>query len=191
MQVNCEVTLTNERQKTAQVTWFRRQGQVTCLVTWLKIGNGKQVQGSVSDFGATVIPWREVGIPSRSGPRWWRVWCRLPSAGTLWGSESWTTCLQAGKIQYCYISWNTHMALLGCALLGLYWVYVNQSQIARSMWPTWGPPGSYRPQVSPMLAPWTLLSAVWCPSGYNMPGQFSPKYSRHGVTLPGRSGCNF
>ena len=26
------------------------------------------------------------------------------------------------------------------------------------MWTTWGPPGSCRPQVGPMLAPWTLLS---------------------------------
>ena len=32
------------------------------------------------------------------------------------------------------------------------------SQIARFTWRTWGPPGSCRPQVGPMLAPWTLLS---------------------------------
>ena len=32
------------------------------------------------------------------------------------------------------------------------------SQIAKYMGPTWGPPGSFRPQVGPMLAPWTLLS---------------------------------
>ena len=31
-------------------------------------------------------------------------------------------------------------------------------QIARFIGPTWGPPGSCRPQVGPMLAPWTLLS---------------------------------
>ena len=30
--------------------------------------------------------------------------------------------------------------------------------IARFMWPTWGPPGSWRPQVGPTLTPWTLLS---------------------------------
>ena len=34
----------------------------------------------------------------------------------------------------------------------------HQTHIARFMWPTWGPPRSCRPQVSPMLAPWTLLS---------------------------------
>ena len=27
---------------------------------------------------------------------------------------------------------------------------------------TWGPPGSCRPQMGPMLAPWTLLSGVFC-----------------------------
>ena len=31
-------------------------------------------------------------------------------------------------------------------------------QIARFMGPTWGPPGSCRPQMGLMLAPWTLLS---------------------------------
>ena len=36
-----------------------------------------------------------------------------------------------------------------------------QTQIARFAWPTWGPPGSCRPQVGPMLAPWTLLSGEW------------------------------
>ena len=34
------------------------------------------------------------------------------------------------------------------------------SQIARFMGPTWGPPGSCRPQVGPMLTPWTLLSGI-------------------------------
>ena len=31
-------------------------------------------------------------------------------------------------------------------------------QIEKFTWPTWDPPGSYRPQVGPMLATWTLLS---------------------------------
>ena len=34
----------------------------------------------------------------------------------------------------------------------------NTTQIAKFMGPTWGPPGSCRPQMGPMLAPWTLLS---------------------------------
>ena len=36
----------------------------------------------------------------------------------------------------------------------------NGSLIARFMGPTWGPPGSYRPQLGPMLAPWSLLSGL-------------------------------
>ena len=38
------------------------------------------------------------------------------------------------------------------------------TQIAMFMGPTWGPPGSCRPQMGPMLAPWTLLSgyvSIW------------------------------
>ena len=41
---------------------------------------------------------------------------------------------------------------MGCSML-----YVG-SQMARFMGPTWGQPGSCRPQMGPMLAPWTLLS---------------------------------
>ena len=40
-------------------------------------------------------------------------------------------------------------------------------QIANFMGPTWGPPGSCRPQMGPMLAPWTLL-----PGYYNTYPQF-------------------
>ena len=35
------------------------------------------------------------------------------------------------------------------------------SQIAKFTGPTWGPPGSCRPQMGPMLVPWTLLSGLW------------------------------
>ena len=37
---------------------------------------------------------------------------------------------------------------------------VRHSQIAKFMGPTWGPPGSCRPQMGPMLAPCTLLSGL-------------------------------
>ena len=47
--------------------------------------------------------------------------------------------------------------------MGIHWwrmvpLQKEASQIARFSWPTWGPPGSCRPQVGPMLAPWTLLA---------------------------------
>ena len=43
--------------------------------------------------------------------------------------------------------------------------------IARFMGPTWGPHGSCRPQMGPMLAPWTLLSGqLWhCPCRITRP----------------------
>ena len=68
---------------------------------------------------------------------------------------------------------------VNCLLLSFYilkftlflWIYLKithwssslthgseQSQIAMFMGPTWGPPGSCRPQMGPMLDPWTLLS---------------------------------
>ena len=37
-------------------------------------------------------------------------------------------------------------------------VRFKRSRIAKCMGPTWGPPGSCRPQMGPMLVPWTLLS---------------------------------
>ena len=38
------------------------------------------------------------------------------------------------------------------------WEYRCITQKARFTWPPWSPPGSCRPQVGPVLAPWTLLS---------------------------------
>ena len=41
------------------------------------------------------------------------------------------------------------------------WIVINLDKpalIARFMGPTWGPSGADRPQVGPMLAPWTFLS---------------------------------
>ena len=43
---------------------------------------------------------------------------------------------------------------------------MKSPHIAKFMGLTWGPPGSCRPQMGPMLAPWTLLS-----------GTFSQKYA--------------
>ena len=39
-------------------------------------------------------------------------------------------------------------------------LYEKAPQIARFMGPKWGPHGSYRPQMGPMLAPQTLLSGT-------------------------------
>ena len=40
-------------------------------------------------------------------------------------------------------------------------VSVVHTKIAKIMGPTWGPPGSYLPQMGPMINPWTLLSGYF------------------------------
>ena len=37
----------------------------------------------------------------------------------------------------------------------------NASQITKFVGPKWGPPGPCRPQMGPILAPWTLLSELF------------------------------
>ena len=39
----------------------------------------------------------------------------------------------------------------------------TRTQITKFMGPTWGPPGTSRRQLGPMLAPWTLLSGTIFP----------------------------
>ena len=39
-------------------------------------------------------------------------------------------------------------------------LYYKLSHITKFMGPTWGPPGSCRPQLGPVLAPWILLSGL-------------------------------
>ena len=73
---------------------------------------------------------------------------------------------------------------MSCWLL---WHHADRlfSQIARFMGPTWDPPGSCRPQMGPMLAPWTLLSGLilflwmlWSSQWHCQPGTF-----QHGNSL--------
>ena len=53
---------------------------------------------------------------------------------------------------------NQHICYHHATMTDCLAVYTIATQIARFMGPTWGPPGSFRPQMGPMLAPWTLLS---------------------------------
>ena len=48
----------------------------------------------------------------------------------------------------------------------LYHLGIIRSQIAKLMGPIWGASGSCRPQMGPMLAPWTLLSGVYLKVAY-------------------------
>ena len=57
------------------------------------------------------------------------------------------------------------------------WTSVERSQIARFMWPTWGPSGA---DWGPMLASWTLLSAISKMSyGVTMPRWVNVSYKTH------------
>ena len=69
-----------------------------------------------------------------------------------------------------YLYWYLHFMLIWpwCILSYVWWEAIKPfwifeswnggTQIAKFMRPTWGPPGSIRPQMGPMLATWTLLS---------------------------------
>ena len=72
------------------------------------------------------------------------------------------TLLYPGNRTFCvkehvgYIILGAHIMCVCTQILYVpVWIF---SQIAKFMGPTWGPPGSCRPQVGPMLATWTLLS---------------------------------
>ena len=64
--------------------------------------------------------------------------------------------------------WNENIVILMkfSSLAALEVVILTTSsaatQIAKFMGPTWGPPGTWWPQVGPMWAPWILLSGQWC-----------------------------
>ena len=59
--------------------------------------------------------------------------------------------LLIGWLQF-YQSWASRPVIMS---------HYESTQIAKFMGPTWGPPGSCRPQMGPMLAPWILLSGQW------------------------------
>ena len=82
----------------------------------------------------------------------------LALTGELWG----VFCDDVGENWPCYN---------GIALYGVQ----ATAQTEKFMRSTWGPPGSCRPQVGPMLAPWTLLSGR--PSSYILTPQVNNAYS--------------
>ena len=62
--------------------------------------------------------------------------------------------------KYLYIYIYTYVLNeLACWPLGQWDIPISEwIQWDKLMGPTWGPPGSCRPQMGPILAPWTLLS---------------------------------
>ena len=56
--------------------------------------------------------------------------------------------------------WRPFCLSLNELIIFLLTSFITMPQIAKFMGPTRGPPGSCRPQMGPMLAPWTLLSGA-------------------------------
>ena len=66
------------------------------------------------------------------------------------------TLIHPDNVQTIYIFLVTCYTWFNPCILRIFSMYI--SQIAKSMGPSWGPPGSCRPQMVPMMAPWSLLS---------------------------------
>ena len=95
---------------------------------------------------------------------------RIPIILTGWGWKSKHLCLK-------YLSWDgisyCTLSKFGALIFQRrrieawsIWTETMASQIGKFMGSTWGPPGSCRSQIGPMLAPWTLLPGLqmgWWP----------------------------
>ena len=113
--------------------------------------------------------------PSKIGLKWWNLNTQvanlsfkiLEGAKLIWADET----RYAQELTQCFviylpeiieyhdrISENNAWIKSLWNLLLVCWITFQTTQITRLMGPTWDPPGSCRPQVGPMLAPWTLLS---------------------------------
>ena len=93
-----------------------------------------------------------------------------------WGMDKWWYMFPWYVITHPCLNFNLSFAKF-TSKLGYGWIITSSgvtymgsfihtlmlSQIAKLMQSTWGPPGSCRPQMGPMLAPWTLLSGIVCP----------------------------
>ena len=94
---------------------------------------------------------------------------------------------------------NMWIILVNCGEIVYIYIYIYiYTLLARLMGPTWGPPGSCRPQVGFMWAPWTLLSGYilsfsWYYSTKYVQDDgiiFHPLEMRHYAGLHARVGVN-
>ena len=92
-----------------------------------------------------------------------------PSLAGLWASRTPLSIHSRMAMSNTHTHTHTTDEVYGCC----------KPQIAKFMGPTWGPPGSCRPQMCPMLAPWTLLSGLlWCNQHVNTESEESRGYER-------------
>ena len=93
---------------------------------------------------------------------WWRSWCGIqcpvPADGLWLNSMGKPRYI---KLQLKYTGSLVNLGLTCVVKSGKSRNFYPTSQIAKLMGQTWGPPGSCRPQMGPMLAPWTLLSGLF------------------------------
>ena len=92
---------------------------------------------------------------------------------------------------YCFWS-SSAAATTSAGREGLISTFGETAQIAKFMGPTWSTPGSCRPHVGRILAPWTLLSGPsGCPLQYCMIDMCVDKFSGRRVgDLRSRSWCH-
>ena len=98
---------------------------------------------------------------------------RLHSAGDHWQAALMHDSLFMHSVSWSAVQWTHYIdntLVMICLKLLTIELFIQQlapahpkeiielTQITKFMGPTWGPPGSCRPQMGPMLAPWTLLS---------------------------------
>ena len=112
-------------------------------------------------------------------------WCQStrPSVSTVVIKYTlyWTSFMQIYIYIYNSLKYNqSHFDKIKNKFLVVYMLMINElaatpelvltvGLIARFLGPTWDPPGSCRPQMGPMLAPWTLLSGCFDMAG-GLPG---------------------
>ena len=93
--------------------------------------------------------------------RWWQWW----RVASMKQKHFWDIFV-TGCTKSCYFdnfsAANDDNVIKMTTFLSQWWTkkLLNITQITKFMGPTWGPPGSCRPQMSPMLTLWTLLSGL-------------------------------
>ena len=158
------------------VSSIARNNEIHFLIITYTLVTQKQTRRSGSDPPLTRSDWRmwayrlchTLGVVQIIS-----LWIKLSNVGLFnnksraltvsnWKTLSWKSILQLSK----YIIHIKCQKNRGGTVA---WdVYIPQ--IARFIWPRRGPPGSCRPQVGPMLAPWTFLTGTQSgPVRYDIP----------------------
>ena len=141
--------------------------QSSCFMTILKTG-----LASLAKTCSTLLVWNDIAAWDSDDESLWQG--KLQSIFSYpWG---WIVhfCFEWRVVNF--IGWilthwivpsNLHGVMMHCDIWSCILVIIVRqsshampSQMATFMGPSWGPPGSCRPQMDPMFAPWTLLSGM-------------------------------